>query len=55
MSLYKVFFMLLLSETNVDTSEQLLNELFTSGGMQGMLGTIWLIICAMVLVESWMQ
>ena len=35
-------------ETNVDTSEQLLNELFTSGGMQGMLGTIWLIICAMV-------
>jgi NhaC family Na+:H+ antiporter len=35
-------------ETNVATSEQLLSELFTSGGMQGMLGTIWLIICAMV-------
>jgi NhaC family Na+:H+ antiporter len=26
----------------------LLNELFQSGGMAGMLGTIWLIICAMV-------
>ena len=30
------------------TSNDLLNDLFTSGGMQGMLGTIWLIICAMV-------
>jgi NhaC family Na+:H+ antiporter len=30
------------------TSNELLNELFTSGGMQGMLGTIWLIVCAMV-------
>ena len=30
------------------TSNELLNDLFTSGGMQGMLGTIWLIICAMV-------
>ncbi|MGB1449757.1 MAG: Na+/H+ antiporter NhaC [Flavobacteriaceae bacterium] len=30
------------------TSNELLNDLFTSGGMQGMLGTIWLILCAMV-------
>lgn len=30
------------------TSNELLNDLFTSGGMQGMLGTIWLIVCAMV-------
>ena len=30
------------------TSNDLLNDLFTSGGMQGMLGTIWLILCAMV-------
>ena len=31
------------------TSNELLNDLFTStGGMQGMLGTIWLVICAMV-------
>src|SRR5690606_14591560 len=27
---------------------EILNGLFTSGGMYGMLGTIWLIICAMV-------
>lgn len=36
------------TETNVETSNQLMNELFSSGGMKGMLGTIWLIICAMV-------
>ncbi len=34
--------------TEVPTSNPLLNDLFTSGGMQGMLGTIWLILCAMV-------
>ena len=33
---------------SIITSNELLNDLFTSGGMQGMLGTIWLIICAMV-------
>ncbi len=32
----------------ISTSNILLNDLFTSGGMEGMLGTIWLIICAMV-------
>jgi NhaC family Na+:H+ antiporter len=35
-------------ETNIATSNQELNDLFTAGGMQGMLGTIWLVICAMV-------
>ena len=34
--------------TQIETSDPLLNELFSSGGMQGMLGTVWLIICAMV-------
>lgn len=34
--------------TEITTSNALLNDLFTSGGMEGMLGTIWLIICAMV-------
>ena len=34
--------------TEVPTSNPLLNDLFTSGGMEGMLGTIWLIVCAMV-------
>ena len=49
---FKVAFQSILNaitiETNLATSEKLLNELFTSGGMQGMFGTIWLIICAMV-------
>ena len=33
--------------TEIATSNILLNDLFVSGGMS-MLGTIWLIICAMV-------
>lgn len=35
-------------ETSITTSNETLNELFTAGGMSGMLGTIWLILCAMV-------
>ncbi|APY12483.1 Na+/H+ antiporter NhaC [Seonamhaeicola sp. S2-3] len=35
-------------DTAVETSSKELNDLFSSGGMTGMLGTIWLIICAMV-------
>ncbi|MFC5045026.1 Na+/H+ antiporter NhaC [Aquimarina hainanensis] len=35
-------------DTAVVTSSEELNDLFTSGGMNGMLGTIWLIVCAMV-------
>ncbi len=35
-------------ETSVATQNEVLKDLFTAGGMNGMLGTIWLIICAMV-------
>ncbi|WP_298538727.1 Na+/H+ antiporter NhaC [uncultured Aquimarina sp.] len=35
-------------DTAVETSSKELNDLFTAGGMSGMLGTIWLIVCAMV-------
>ena len=35
-------------DTAVETSSPELNDLFSSGGMKGMMGTIWLIICAMV-------
>jgi NhaC family Na+:H+ antiporter len=35
-------------DTSIETSNTELNDLFSSGGMYGMLGTIWLIICAMV-------
>ena len=33
---------------SVETSSAELNDLFSSSGMEGMLGTIWLILCAMV-------
>lgn len=36
------------SEINITTSNEDLNSLLTSGGMYGMLNTIWLIICAMI-------
>ena len=35
-------------DTAIETTNESLNDLFSSGGMAGMLGTIWLIICAMV-------
>ena len=34
--------------TQINTNNAILNDLFISGGMKGMLDTIWLIICAMV-------
>lgn len=33
---------------SIETENASLNELFSAGGMKGMLGTVWLIICAMV-------
>jgi len=33
---------------SITTSNDIVNELFSTGGMAGMLNTIWLIICAMV-------
>ena len=35
-------------DTSVATDNEALSDLFSAGGMSGMLGTIWLIICAMV-------
>ena len=35
-------------DTSIVTDNEELNDLFSSGGMYGMLGTIWLILCAMV-------
>lgn len=35
-------------EIQVPTENESLSDLFSAGGMYGMLGTIWLIICAMV-------
>lgn len=47
-SAYKGVMNAITVDASVDTGNALLNDLFTSGGMKGMLGTIWLIICAMV-------
>ena len=35
-------------DTSVASENEMLADLFSAGGMYGMLGTIWLIICAMV-------
>ncbi|MBC2845389.1 Na+/H+ antiporter NhaC [Winogradskyella flava] len=38
----------ILTDTSIATDNEKLNDLFSSGGMQGMLWTIFLIVCAMV-------
>jgi NhaC family Na+:H+ antiporter len=47
-SAYKGVMNALTVDTAVKTNSAELNDLFTAGGMKGMLGTIWLIVCAMV-------
>ena len=44
---YKTIINSMTISTEITTSNSLLNELFVSGGMSGMLNTIWLIICAL--------
>jgi NhaC family Na+:H+ antiporter len=45
---YKAVMDAITGEIVVPTKNKTLTDLFTSGGMQKMLGTIWLILCAMV-------
>ncbi len=47
-SSYKGILNAITVDTAIETSNPALNDLFSSGGMKGMLGTIWLIVCAMV-------
>jgi len=47
-SAYKGVMTAMTVDTAIETTNADLNDLFSSGGMAGMLGTIWLIICAMV-------
>jgi len=47
-STYTVIMDAITINTQIQTTNPMLNDLFTAGGMEGMLGTIWLIICAMV-------
>ncbi len=45
---YKGVMDAIIADIQIKTDNATLNELFSSGGMKGMLGTIWLIISAMV-------
>ncbi len=45
---YQVVIDAITVSTEIETTSAALTDLFQSGGMEGMLGTIWLIICAMV-------
>lgn len=47
-SAYQVLMDAITISTQIPTEDPILKELFSSGGMEGMLGTIWLVICAMV-------
>ncbi|MBU1822254.1 MAG: sodium:proton antiporter, partial [Bacteroidetes bacterium] len=44
---FKSVMLALTSSVAIETSDASLNDLFSSGGMAGMLNTIWLILCAM--------
>lgn len=45
---YEVVINALTTNISITTENELVNELLSSGGMKGMLNTIWLIICAMI-------
>lgn len=45
---YKGIMNAITRETSIPTTNDALTDLFTAKGMEGMLGTIWLIVCAMV-------
>ncbi|MCH7399066.1 Na+/H+ antiporter NhaC [Belliella sp. DSM 107340] len=45
---FKAVMMSLYGQVSVSTSNDIVNELLVTGGMSGMLNTIWLIICAMI-------
>ncbi|MCC7333361.1 MAG: Na+/H+ antiporter NhaC [Flavobacteriales bacterium] len=47
-SSYKAVVNSMTTEVSIVTQNELVNELLSSGGMKGMLNTIWLILCAMI-------
>ena len=47
-SFYSIIMDSIVTKTSIETNSLFLTELFTSGGMSGMLNTIWLVICAMI-------
>ena len=47
-AIYKKLMASITTGVSIETNNTSLNDLFSAGGMKGMLGTVWLIICAMV-------
>ena len=47
-SSYNIVMDSIIAKTTIQTNSVFLHELLTSGGMSGMLNTIWLVICAMI-------
>ena len=47
-SSYNIVMDSIIAKTTIQTNSVFLDELLTSGGMSGMLNTIWLVICAMI-------
>ena len=45
---YKAVMNAAVTEVSIETGNTVLNDLFSSGGMKGMLNTVWLILAAMV-------
>jgi len=45
---YKAVMLSMYGDISVTTNNEMVNELLSTGGMSGMLNTIWLIVCAMV-------
>ena len=45
---YNIVMDSIIAKTTIQTNSIFLDELLTSGGMSGMLNTIWLVICAMI-------
>jgi len=45
---YKAVMNAIVADVSIETNSAVLNDLFSSGGMKGMLSTIWLILSAMV-------
>lgn len=48
LSTYEFIINSIVGETKIETGNSSLDDLFYTGGMKGMLNTIWLVICAMI-------
>lgn len=47
MSSYTTFFNTIAAESSIETGNAAVNDLLSTGGMSGMLNTIWLVLCSM--------